>query len=57
MKKILKVLIFIVLVGFGGLYISDYSWFLKGITKIYIGKKKLHSDEKIKYKYTLTNEL
>ncbi len=35
MKKILKVLIFIVLVGFGGLYISDYSWFLKGITKIY----------------------
>ena len=36
MKKYLKILIFIVLATFGGLYISNYSWFLEGVAKIYL---------------------
>ena len=35
MKKILKTLIFIIFVLFGGIYISNYSWFLEGFAKIY----------------------
>ena len=35
MKKILKTFFFVCLITFGGLYISNYSWFLEGIAKIY----------------------
>ena len=35
MKKILKTLIFIIFVLFGGIYISNYSWFLEGVAKTY----------------------
>lgn len=35
MKKILKTLIFIIFVLFGGIYVSNYSWFLEGVAKIY----------------------
>jgi CubicO group peptidase (beta-lactamase class C family) len=35
MKKILKILIFIIFVIFGGIYVSNYSWFLEGVAKIY----------------------
>ncbi len=35
MNKFLKSLIFIILVIYSSLYVSGYSWFIKGITKIY----------------------
>ena len=36
MKRILNFLFFIILVTYGILYVSGYSWFLEGIAKIYL---------------------
>ena len=36
MKKLLKVLVFIILVIYGSLYISGYGWFIEGVAKIYL---------------------
>jgi hypothetical protein len=35
MKKVFKTLFFLILTTYGILYISGYSWFIEGVTKIY----------------------
>ncbi|MBN09425.1 MAG: serine hydrolase [Flavobacteriaceae bacterium] len=36
MRKFLKTVLFIILVGYSVIYVSGYGWFLEGVTKIYL---------------------